>query len=447
MYALLSIVIQGNYMSSTATKPTTIPFAPIRQKLREAIEKYKAYHPERTDEHQELQKLFDAIKSEKTFDTKNIDKPLYEHYPGYVGKYEDLTLFQLATVLDSEELAQSIKPTKIPFEPIKKKLIEAIEKYKKNHPEKTGEHQELQKLVDAIKYEKTLDIKNIDKPLYAHYPEYVGEYQYSKWLALAVFLDSAKLVHSILEHGARPYTESDPLPYALFDDAVRAGNPEIVRLLINAGADVDASNDFGSTPLLRAVEVVNLEIVELLLNAGADVDASDDFKSAPLLYAANHGHTDIVAMLLRYGANANIKDSVGNTPLHLCAYYGDIHMAKMLVQYGVDINAKNRFGSKAIETARHEIAEYLLNLSPEKVEQEGTGEGGQSSSSDAPLQGGESNAEGFIGRCKQWWSQPTVEEETDGIIPFDTQRSGVNNPKEVEQVDMSGKVDQEDSDN
>lgn len=95
------------------------------------------------------------------------------------------------------------KPTKIPFEPIKKKFIEAIEKYKENHPEKTDEYEEFRKFFDAVKSEKILDIQNINETFRKQYSGYAGEDGYITLLQLAVLLDSVELVQFMLEHGAR----------------------------------------------------------------------------------------------------------------------------------------------------------------------------------------------------------------------------------------------------
>lgn len=78
------------------------------------------------------------------------------------------------------------------------------------------------------------------------------------------------------------------------------GHTEVVRLLLNAGADVHAGDDFA---LREASENGHTEVVQLLLNAWADVHAKDDFA---LRYASALGHAEVVQLLLVYYRKNNL---------------------------------------------------------------------------------------------------------------------------------------------
>lgn len=101
--------------------------------------------------------------------------------------------------------------------------------------------------------------------------------------------------------------------------------PNIVKLLIDAGADVNAKNNFGKTPLMYAIQERNTQSVALLLDAGANANAEtlEDIsctalkagKRTPLMYAAWHGTPEIVQMLLEKGADIAAKDTKGDTAL------------------------------------------------------------------------------------------------------------------------------------
>ena len=95
---------------------------------------------------------------------------------------------------------------------------------------------------------------------------------------------------------------------------------EIVKLLLERGADVNSNNVIGVTPLHLAVTFNNVELARLLLENGADIDRKDNYYSmTPLMSAAQSvGRYDdpaIVELLLDKGANISIKDKKGDTAL------------------------------------------------------------------------------------------------------------------------------------
>jgi ankyrin repeat protein len=85
--------------------------------------------------------------------------------------------------------------------------------------------------------------------------------------------------------------------------AAQRNHPEIVRVLLRAGASVNHRCSAGFTPLHDAAREGNIEIVGLLLEAGARVDLMNKFGWTPLRSAAEHGHTETVKLLLQYGVS------------------------------------------------------------------------------------------------------------------------------------------------
>ena len=95
--------------------------------------------------------------------------------------------------------------------------------------------------------------------------------------------------------------------------AVCQGRTSTVKLLLDAGAAVDfrSTNTWdvvsGKTALMEAALFGEIEIGELLLKAGADVNAKDSMGYTPLITAANRGKPETIKMLLRYGADKTTK--------------------------------------------------------------------------------------------------------------------------------------------
>jgi cytohesin len=90
---------------------------------------------------------------------------------------------------------------------------------------------------------------------------------------------------------------------------------EVIRALRAAGADVNAADAGGQTPLLAAAAGGYWELIDVLLPLGADVNAADRRGETPLLAACESGHTGRIRQLLAAGADPNVMNRSGETPL------------------------------------------------------------------------------------------------------------------------------------
>jgi len=110
---------------------------------------------------------------------------------------------------------------------------------------------------------------------------------------------------------------------------------EYARLLVDAGADVNAKNADGQTPVMIACERGSTDIVKYFVSKGADVKpAGGAFQATGLHAAAAKGYGDLAAFLVGAGAPVNAKDADGRTPLYYATRYGHTEAAKMLKAKG-----------------------------------------------------------------------------------------------------------------
>ncbi|MDO5465374.1 MAG: ankyrin repeat domain-containing protein, partial [Akkermansia sp.] len=123
--------------------------------------------------------------------------------------------------------------------------------------------------------------------------------------------------------------------------AASDGDKELLALLIAAGADVNAANKNGETPLYLAAYNGRTECVKLLLAApGIDVNKADKDDWTPLYGAASNGHSACMKLLLAApGIDVNKANKYGSTPLERAAGAGRSECVKLLLSApGIDVN-------------------------------------------------------------------------------------------------------------
>jgi len=123
-------------------------------------------------------------------------------------------------------------------------------------------------------------------------------------------------------------------------EAVKAGDRERVRVLLQAGSDVNERQGDGTTALAWAAYRNDLETAELLLGAGAEVNAANAYSVTALSLGCTNGNAAMVEKLLRGGANANTAQRTGETALMTCARTGNVEAVESLLRHGAEVNAK-----------------------------------------------------------------------------------------------------------
>ena len=184
------------------------------------------------------------------------------------------------------------------------------------------------------------------------------------------------VVRLLLQHGADKSSRSGnydtPLHLAAYQ-----GHLATAQVLLENGAIVHVQNEARHTPLHAAVSNGHYDIAQLLLRHFMSVEAEDSSKAlqneehetvqvplehhvahvrdkqgfTPLHEATWKGHHDIILLLLEYGVHLEIRDNDGDTPLYLAAYKGDLEVVRVLLEHGAVAHVQNKLGRTPLHTA------------------------------------------------------------------------------------------------
>ncbi len=169
-----------------------------------------------------------------------------------------------------------------------------------------------------------------------------------------------------------------PAFHRTLHDAAEAGDLERVKVLLDAGVDVDGKSSRIKKPLLLvAVEKENAELVDLLLERGADVNYAAPNGMPPLHRATWMGYVEIFHRLVEAGADIKQKGPGGWMPIHHAARNGRTGLVTFLVESGCDINTKTSDGETplhlAFELKSPRIAEHMVDLGAEALVRDAEG--------------------------------------------------------------------------
>jgi len=136
--------------------------------------------------------------------------------------------------------------------------------------------------------------------------------------------------------------------------AARKEYIDVIKLLTEKGADVNATNSCGYTALMEACNCGRTDIVKFLIGEGANVNAYQECGNTALMFVIdnkNLGEEDcmnLVKLLIEYGANVNVRNKIGETALIQALKKRRFATAKLLLNNGADIWVKDRQGDYAL---------------------------------------------------------------------------------------------------
>jgi len=131
-------------------------------------------------------------------------------------------------------------------------------------------------------------------------------------------------------------------------------NYDVVKQLIDHGAKVNLIEDGhhglrgNYYPLIMAAQKRKPEIVQLLLDAGAHANVGDEHGNTPLHIACRNGRSNIARLLLEAGADVNARGTGGWTPLHWACFHGHSDTVRHLFAHGVEPHIKDAYGQTAL---------------------------------------------------------------------------------------------------
>ena len=180
---------------------------------------------------------------------------------------------------------------------------------------------------------------------------------------LALLYQMKQVVEALLKQGSDP--EKGGFYATPLHGAAETGNVELIQTLLNAGAYVDARDEFQESPLFYAIRANIIPSMETLVQFDADVNLPNDIGETPIFEAVYYADSIGFEWLIEAGADIKHQDDGGDTPLHRAAAEGSLTLARILLANGAELKKKNLEGMTAEDVAtaegRIEVAEFLAN--------------------------------------------------------------------------------------
>ncbi len=157
-----------------------------------------------------------------------------------------------------------------------------------------------------------------------------------------------------------PYKKSEMIVEEIKKDKA---NLNLVHDLIILGADLEWQDekDSNKTPLRHAIWKRNIEILKMLIDAGANINAQGDQGRSPLIWAAIGGKVEIVRLLIDAGADVNVQDDYGWTPLHWATEWENEETVQMLVDAGARKDIQDNYRRTPYDLAETEELKTILS--------------------------------------------------------------------------------------
>ena len=185
-----------------------------------------------------------------------------------------------------------------------------------------------------------------------------GPYGESVLMYAVTHNDDPEIIEYLIRKGANVYAKDD-FGINLLQYAARTKNEnslEIAKIFIKYGISPAEEDHYGDNALSDACGISkNLDMIKILVENGADVNSKNKLGKTAL-FEAVFGYSESIPEIIEYlvdkGADVNVKDNSGNTLLTDAVEHGmPYDVVKMLINYGIDVNEKNKQGYSALRIA------------------------------------------------------------------------------------------------
>ncbi|KAF8166996.1 ankyrin repeat-containing domain protein [Mycena galopus ATCC 62051] len=160
-----------------------------------------------------------------------------------------------------------------------------------------------------------------------------------------------EFVRFLLAHGAEVNVQDRSYHGNAIHAASCGGEIDIVRLLLECGADVNARGGYYGNALQAAASRGQIEIVRLLLEHGADANMEGGTYSNALYGACSEGRTEIVSLLLQHGVDVHAVTKSGGNALQAASFIGHTEIVQILIKDGADVNQQSEGYGNALQAA------------------------------------------------------------------------------------------------
>jgi hypothetical protein len=147
--------------------------------------------------------------------------------------------------------------------------------------------------------------------------------------------------------------------------AARRMRLDAVRILLENGADVNACDAIGETPILCAVQTGIPEMTQKMLEYGANVNVRNNWEATPLIQAVSQGHTAsarVIELLLKEGADVNAVEWSNTSALRTAVVFANVAVIKTLLVYGADVYSRKEGKPSIMEIAQGKSDETITRL-------------------------------------------------------------------------------------
>ena len=181
-------------------------------------------------------------------------------------------------------------------------------------------------------------------------------------LILAARNGHLEMAQLLLEKGADVEATNSSNDTALISASERPDNAAVLKLLLDHGATINHKNELGRTALIEAASIGDLQNVVLLVQQNADPNFITGEEESALTFAIVNEYPEVAKVLLDVGADLNWRNTQGWTPLTYAVYSRNVEIVRLLLDAGADQNNVDATGATALDHAKRNGLEEIARL-------------------------------------------------------------------------------------